>query len=211
MGSMALVIVLWYGGSLVIKHELTVGSLSSFLIYTLLLAYALGHLSNNFFEMNKSFGTSKGIYNLYKRKPVIRNSVACRTIEVLQGHIQVDHVAFAYPLRPTTKVLSDFSLDIKAGEVCALVGESGGGKSTIINLMLRFYDPQEGTVSIDGIDIKELDMKWLHASIGVVNQEPCLFATSIAKNIAYAKPDATMEEIQEAARKANAVWITYMH
>jgi len=107
-------------------------------------------------------------------------------------------------LRPNSPILQNFNLEIKPGEVVALCGESGGGKSTIINLLLRFYDPVHGSVSIDGVDVKNLDLKFLRTNVGVVNQEPCLFATTVAKNIAYAKPGATMEEIQEAARNANA-------
>ncbi|GAB9471548.1 Multidrug resistance protein abc superfamily [Globisporangium polare] len=127
-----------------------------------------------------------------------------RTLEKVAGAISLTNVAFAYPSRPEVNVCSGYSLDIEAGETVALVGPSGSGKSTIVSLLERFYDPQTGCVKIDGVDIRALNVKWLRQQIGLVGQEPALFATSILENIRHGSPGATDEEIHEAAKKANA-------
>ena len=123
----------------------------------------------------------------------------------LFGNISFHHVSFSYPTRKEHKVLSDFSLNIPGGKIVALVGASGGGKSTIAALLERFYDCQEGSVTIDGVNIKQLDPKWLRGQcIGYINQEPTLFATTIMENIRYGRPTATDNEVKEAALAANA-------
>eukprot|EP00615_Pteridomonas_danica_P006684 CAMPEP_0114342822 /NCGR_PEP_ID=MMETSP0101-20121206/10103_1 /TAXON_ID=38822 ORGANISM="Pteridomonas danica, Strain PT" /NCGR_SAMPLE_ID=MMETSP0101 /ASSEMBLY_ACC=CAM_ASM_000211 /LENGTH=405 /DNA_ID=CAMNT_0001477153 /DNA_START=829 /DNA_END=2046 /DNA_ORIENTATION=- len=120
------------------------------------------------------------------------------------GCFEVKDVHFSYPTRPELKIFKGYNLTIKAGETVALVGESGGGKSTVISLLERFYDPQQGQVLLDGIDIKELNVQWLRDQISLVSQEPILFATSIMENIRHGKRNASDEEVYEAARMANA-------
>eukprot|EP00526_Cylindrotheca_closterium_P003410 CAMPEP_0113657424 /NCGR_PEP_ID=MMETSP0017_2-20120614/31035_1 /TAXON_ID=2856 /ORGANISM="Cylindrotheca closterium" /LENGTH=1368 /DNA_ID=CAMNT_0000571343 /DNA_START=232 /DNA_END=4338 /DNA_ORIENTATION=+ /assembly_acc=CAM_ASM_000147 len=124
--------------------------------------------------------------------------------ETVQGTIKFQHVNFVYPTRKETQVFRDFTLTIPAGKTVALVGPSGSGKSTSIQLIERFYDPISGNISLDGNDLKDLNVEWLRSHIGLVSQEPKLFATTIRRNISVAKPDATQEEIEEAARRANA-------
>ncbi|KAF1313678.1 Multidrug resistance protein abc superfamily, partial [Globisporangium splendens] len=127
-----------------------------------------------------------------------------RRLEQVAGAICLSDITFAYPSRPEVNVCSGYSLTIEAGETVALVGPSGSGKSTIVSLLERFYDPQAGSVQIDGVDIRELNVKWLRQQIGLVGQEPALFATSILENIRHGAPDATDEQVYEAAKKANA-------
>jgi ATP-binding cassette subfamily B (MDR/TAP) protein 1 len=122
----------------------------------------------------------------------------------VNGTIEFKNVTFAYPTRQETDVLNGFSLTVEAGKTVALVGPSGCGKSTTVQLVERFYDPVAGEVTLDGRDLRDLNVHWLRQQIGLVSQEPALFACSIRENIAYGSPNATQEQIEEAARKANA-------
>lgn len=123
----------------------------------------------------------------------------------VEGHIKFKNVMFSYPSRPDVLIFNKLSLDIPPGKIVALVGGSGSGKSTVISLIERFYDPSSGHVWLDGCDIRELDLKWLRQQIGLVNQEPALFATTIRDNILYGKNDATNEEITRAAKLSEAI------
>lgn len=137
-----------------------------------------------------------------------RNRASSRDGEKLskvEGHIKLKNVMFSYPSRPDVLIFNKLSLDIPPGKIVALVGGSGSGKSTVISLIERFYDPLSGHVLLDGTDIRELDLKWLRQQIGLVNQEPALFATTIRDNILYGKSDATNEEITRAAKLSEAI------
>lgn len=123
----------------------------------------------------------------------------------VEGHIQFKDVSFSYPSRPDVVIFNKIFLDIPAGKIVALVGGSGSGKSTVISLIERFYEPLSGHILLDGNDISELDVKWLRQQIGLVNQEPALFATSIRENILYGKDEATLEEITRAAKLSEAL------
>lgn len=125
-------------------------------------------------------------------------------LDGIHGEVEFDSVQFAYPSRPDTVVLKDFNLRVPAGETIALVGTSGSGKSTAVALLQRFYDVDVGTVRIDGVDIKKLQLKWLREKMGLVSQDHALFGTPIKENILFGKPDATMGEIYAAAMTANA-------
>jgi ATP-binding cassette, subfamily B (MDR/TAP), member 1 len=122
----------------------------------------------------------------------------------LQGNVSLKDVHFAYPARPDVKVFSGINLNVEAGQTVALVGASGSGKSTVIQLLQRFYDPAAGTVTVDGHDVRDLQLEWLRSQIGLVSQEPTLFATSIRENIAMGRPSASDKEIEAAAQAANA-------
>lgn len=126
------------------------------------------------------------------------------TLDNIRGEIEFKDVHFRYPSRPDVQIFSGFSLHIPSGSTAALVGQSGSGKSTVINLLERFYDPDSGEVLIDGVDIKKLQLTWLRQNIGLVGQEPILFATTIRDNVAYGKDNATDEEIRRAIELANA-------
>ncbi|POM60401.1 Multidrug resistance protein ABC Superfamily [Phytophthora palmivora] len=128
-----------------------------------------------------------------------------KILENVSGEIEIKDVSFAYPSRPDAHVCSNYSLTVRAGETVALVGPSGSGKSTIVSLLERFYDPLSGTVSVDGVDVRELNVKWLRQQIGLVGQEPVLFPTTIMENIRHGCPQASDDQVMEAARMANAL------
>lgn len=146
------------------------------------------------------------IFEMIERNTTSKsNSKSGRKLDKLEGHIQFKNVSFSYPSRPDVVIFSNFFLDIPPGKIVALVGGSGSGKSTVISLIERFYEPLSGQILVDGNDIRELDLKWLRQRIGLVNQEPALFATSIRENILYGKDDATLDEITHAAKLSEAI------
>lgn len=140
---------------------------------------------------------------IIQRKPEIHGTDGI-VLANIKGDIELRNVYFSYPSRPDQLIFDGFSLHILCGKTMAIVGESGSGKSTAINLVERFYDPQAGEVLIDGVNIKSLSLGWLRGKIGLVSQEPLLFATSNRENITYGKEDATDEEIMAVAKLANA-------
>jgi ATP-binding cassette subfamily B (MDR/TAP) protein 1 len=151
----------------------------------------------------KGKAAAKRVFAIIDRKPRITSEEGAKSVDVT-GNIELRNVTFAYPSRPDTNVFTDFSLSVQAGKTVALVGESGSGKSSVVSLIERFYDVLGGQVLIDGEDVRDLDLQYMRAQIGLVSQEPVLFNMSVADNIAYGCPDASMEKIQEAARSANA-------
>jgi ATP-binding cassette subfamily B (MDR/TAP) protein 1 len=145
------------------------------------------------------------MFEAINRKPEIDASdTRGKILDDIRGDIELRDVYFNYPARPDEQIFSGFSLFIPSGSTAALVGQSGSGKSTVISLIERFYDPQAGEVLIDGINLKEFQLKWIREKIGLVSQEPVLFTSSIKDNIAYGKDMATTEEIRAAAELANA-------
>ncbi|KAL2472168.1 ABC transporter B family member 2 [Abeliophyllum distichum] len=146
------------------------------------------------------------IFEMIERNTISKtNSTNARRLSKVDGHIQFKDVTFSYPSRPDVLIFDKLCLNIPSGKIVALVGGSGSGKSTVISLIERFYDPLSGRILLDGTDIRELDLKWLRQQIGLVNQEPALFATTIRENILYGKDDATMEEITRAAKLSEAI------
>lgn len=145
------------------------------------------------------------MFETIERKPLIDTfDLNGKVLEDIRGVIELRDVCFSYPARPKEEIFGGFSLLIPSGATVALVGESGSGKSTVISLIERFYDPNSGQVLIDGINLKEFQLKWIRGKIGLVSQEPVLFSSSIMENIGYGKESATVEEIQTAAKLANA-------
>lgn len=145
------------------------------------------------------------MFQTIERKPEIdAYDPSGKILEEIHGDIDLRGVYFSYPARPEELIFNGFSLHIPSGTTAALVGQSGSGKSTVISLIERFYDPQAGEVLIDGINVKEFQLRWIRGKIGLVSQEPALFASSIKDNIAYGKEGATVEEIRAAAELANA-------
>lgn len=205
---LAIAMVLWYGGRLVLRGHMSAGSLLSFLLYTIFIAFALGGLSSLYGTLMSAAGASERMFELLDRNPGInsRPGVMDKPLSDVRGEIALEKVAFAYPTRPDVTVLRNVSLVCEPGKIVALVGSSGAGKSTVIALIERFYDPTSGQVTIDGIDIKTLPPEWLHKRVALVSQEPVLFACSIRDNITYGcgQPhDVTQAEIESAARQAN--------
>jgi ABC transporter fused permease/ATP-binding protein len=195
--------VFWFGGRMVLRGELTVGALTSFLIYTLLVAFSLGSLSDLWADFNKAAGASERVFELIERVPAMPAGVG-QTLAHIEGRVTFDNVTFAYPARPDVTVLKQFSLTLSPGEIVALVGPSGAGKSTVAQLLYRMYDPQEGNVRLDDTLLTELEPTWLRRQIGVVAQEPLLFSTSIRDNIRYGRPEASDQDVERAAKLANA-------
>ena len=198
----AIVAVLWYGGHLLANGEMQFGELTSFMLYTFTVAFSLGALSGLYEDFAKAIGASERVFELLERESELEDGA--QEIEQPLGNIEFHNVDFVYPTRPDATVLQQLNLNIKPSEVVALVGASGGGKSTVAALLSRFYDPIAGEILFDGVALHQLRMDWLREKVAVVRQEPILFAASIADNIRYGRPNATMEEIVAAATAANA-------
>jgi ABC-type multidrug transport system fused ATPase/permease subunit len=163
----------------------------------------LSALASLWSDFARARGASERVFELLDREPVVDAGGGERLDEV-NGLVEFEDVGFAYPVRPEVSVLHNVSLRLEPGRVVALVGPSGGGKSTIAALLLRLYDPEQGAIRLDGRDLRSLDARWLRTQIGTVAQEPVLFSTAVAANIRYGRPEATDEEIEAAARAANA-------
>jgi len=194
--------VLWYGGRLVVDGHLSVGALTSFLIYTMLVAFSFSAMAELWADFMRASGAADRVFELLDRKPAIPSGG--ERLPEVRGHVEFRDVHFAYPTRPDVSVLQGLNLELRPGEVVAVVGPSGAGKSTLASLLSRFYDPQGGTVLLDGHPLTSLDPEWLRRNIGMVAQEPQLFSCSISDNIRYGRPEATDAQIEEAARAANA-------
>ena len=206
----SVVVVLWLGAQDVLAGRMTGGTLSQFLLFAVLGAGALGELSQVWSEVSAAAGAAGRIAEILKVQPRIAAPAHPLPLpKPPRGEIAFDHVAFAYPGRPRDAVLKDLSLRVAPGEVVAIVGPSGAGKSTIFQLLLRFYDPTGGAVSLDGIDIAKADPAALRARIALVPQDAVIFGASISDNIAYGAPAASREQIRAAAARAAAdIFIT---
>lgn len=196
-------LVFWYGGRLVARHELSAGDLTKFLMYTMMMAFSLAAIAELWAEFQRAAGAAERVFELLERKPSIAPDGGAQLPE-LRGEVHFKGLTFAYPSRRDVTVLKGFDLQLAPGEVVALVGPSGAGKSTIASMLYRLYDPDAGEVQLDGKDLRSLDPQWLRRQVGVVAQEPLLFSTSIADNIRYGRPDATDDEVEAAAKLANA-------
>ncbi|KAI4172646.1 MAG: hypothetical protein LQ346_008563 [Caloplaca aetnensis] len=206
LGNMTILAVLYVGGGMVQSGAISIGELSSFLMYTVYAGSSIFGLSSFYSELMKGVGAASRLFELQDRKPTISPTVGI-PVKSARGPIQFKDVSFSYPTRPAVSIFNGLNFEIPQGTNVAIVGPSGGGKSTIASLMLRFYTPTQGSITIDGVDIATMNVKSLRRKIGLVAQEPVLFSGTIAENIAYAKPDATQGEINAAARKANCKFI----
>lgn len=185
---------------------ISIGELTSFLMYTAYAGSSLFGLSGFWSELMKGVGAATRLFELQDRKPTIAPT-AGKSVESARGPIRFENVTFSYPTRPAVTIFNNLDFEIPQGSNIAVVGPSGGGKSTIASLLLRFYSPTHGCIRIDGVDIATMNAKQLRRKIGIVSQEPVLFSGTIADNISYAKPNASRREIIEAARKANCRFI----
>lgn len=201
-GYAAIGVVLWYGGVLLLNGQLSIGELTAFLLYTFTVAFSVAALGGLYEDFSKAVGASSRVFELMDRTPTVQGGQG--RISEPQGVVHLEGVHFAYPTRRDAPVLQGLDLTINPGEVVALVGPSGGGKSTIAALISRFYDPQQGRLLLDEHPLTSLDTNWLREQIGVVSQEPVLFAASIWENIAYGRLEASKDEVVAAARAANA-------
>jgi ATP-binding cassette subfamily B protein len=197
-----IVAVMWYGASLVASGDMSVGDLVSFVLYTTFIGGSIAGLGDIYGQIQKAIGSSERVLEILEEVP--EESTADFQMVPVEGDIIFEHVAFAYPTRPESQVLKDINFSIRAGEKVALAGHSGAGKSTIVQLLLKFYPIENGVLSVDGKPVSQWNLKQLRSNIGIVPQEVLLFGGSIKENIAYARPEASEEEIIEAAKKANA-------
>lgn len=201
----AIVAVVWYGVTLSIRGELSVGELISFVLYSVFVGASFGGVAELYAQIQKAIGATERVFELLEEtnENIDLNSDKEKSIKI-NGNIVFENVAFAYPGRPEMMVLKDVSFNVASGQKVALVGQSGAGKSTIAQLVMRFYDINSGQIKIDDKNINEFSLTKLRENMAIVPQDVILFGGTIKENIAYGKPNATMQEIEEAAKKANA-------
>ncbi|CAN6445538.1 unnamed protein product [Victoria cruziana] len=198
-------LALWYGSKLIVEKGYTGGQVINVMIALMTGGMSLGQASPCVSAFAAGRAAAYKMFETIGRKPEIdAYDKSGIVLEDLKGDIALKDVHFSYPARPEVVIFSGFSLHVPCGTTVALVGESGSGKSTVVSLVERFYDPQAGEVLIDGVNLKELQLSWIRAKIGLVSQEPILFTASIKENIAYGKAGATLEEIRTAAELADA-------
>ncbi|KAL3850148.1 hypothetical protein ACJIZ3_012030 [Penstemon smallii] len=198
-------LAVWFGAKMIIEKGYVGGDVLNIVMAILLGSFSLGQVSPclSAFAAGQ-VAAFKMFQTIYRIPDIDPYNMDGRVLNDISGDLELKDVHFSYPTRPNERIFNGFSLKVSSGTTVALVGESGSGKSTVINLVERFYDPQAGEVLIDGINIKELQLRWIRGKIGLVSQEPVLFASSIKDNIAYGKDGASLEEIKTAAEHANA-------
>ncbi len=195
-------IVLWAGGVMVARGTLTLGVVVAFLSYVSRFFAPIRDLSQLYTTLQAATAGGERVLELLNTTPNVRERPDAVPIPAIEGHIELRNVSFSYT--PDKGVLHDISLEIVPGETVALVGPTGAGKTSIANLVARFYEVDEGAVLIDGYDVRDITLQSLHSQMGLVPQDPFLFSGTIADNIRYGRPDASMEEVIAAARLANA-------
>lgn len=200
----AVVLVLWLGAQDVLSGAMSAGALGAFILYAVIAAGALGALAEVWGDLQRAAGATERLLELYHSRSDIVSPDAPQNLGSCSGAVRFEDVTFSYPSRADAQALKRFTLTIAPGETVALVGPSGAGKSTVFQLLLRYYDPQQGCVRVDGHDIRELALENLRRRIGVVPQDAVIFSTDAAGNIRYGKPDADADEIGEAAQRAYA-------
>ena len=199
-------VLLWMGGQDVIAGEITAGDLSAFVFYAVLVATSGGAISETIGDLQRASGAAERLAELRAEQPVILEPARPKAMaKPGQGAVNFEDVSFRYPTRPESLALDGFDLKIAPGETVAIVGPSGAGKTTVFNLLLRFYDPERGTIRLDGVDIRDLRLVDLRRAMAIVPQEPVLFTASVAENIRYGRPDASDAEVKEAAAAASAL------
>lgn len=200
-----IILVIWYGGTMVQNHEISFSELFTFILYTVFIGTSVGGLGELYSQLQKTIGSSQRVREILRETPEFELKEKITKAARVVGNISYEDVKFSYPARPEIQVLKGINFEIKAGQTIGLVGHSGAGKSTITQLLMRFYPHNEGKILIDGKEINTYELSDLRQNIGVVPQEVILFGGTIRENIAYGKLDATEEEILDAAQRANAM------
>jgi ATP-binding cassette subfamily B protein len=201
----AIVALLWHGASQVISGAITAGTLSQFVLYAVLVAGSVGTLAEVWGDIQRASGATERLIELLNIPvDIAAPAHPLKLPQPLSGHVRFNAVTFTYPTRPERSALHEVSLDIKPGETVAIVGPSGAGKTTVFQLLLRFRDPNQGSITIDGVDIRDLDPVDLRGVLGLVPQDTILFAGSVADNIRYGRLEASDSEVEAAAKIAAA-------
>jgi ATP-binding cassette subfamily B protein len=198
-------VILWIGGHDVLAGRMTAGELSAFVFYAVIVASAVGTISEVVGDLQRAAGATERLFELLAVEPDI--AMPAKPVALpspSRGEVALDAVTFHYPSRPDANALDDFSLAVKRGERVALVGPSGAGKTTVFQLLLRFYDPQSGSVRVDGVDVRDTDPAELRRRIALVPQDPVIFASSVTDNVRYGRPEASDEDVRRACEAAYA-------
>ncbi|WP_167421884.1 ABC transporter transmembrane domain-containing protein [Azospirillum palustre] len=199
-------IILWIGGHDVVAGRITPGQLSAFVIYSVVVAGSVGAISEVIGDLQRAAGATERLFGLLAIESDIRAPAAPKPLpSPAAGALSFDAVRFHYPSRPDWAALEGFSLDVRPGERVALVGPSGAGKSTVFQLLLRYYDPQAGSVRLDGVDVRDADPVDVRRRLGLVAQDPVVFSANAWENIRYGRPDASDAEVRAAAEAAHAL------
>ncbi len=202
----AFILVIWQAAKLMQTGEMSMGDLTTFLFYTIFVGASIGGSADLYSRLQKGVGSTEDLLDIFSEKTEeISLNQKPEKLPLFKGEIAFNNVGFHYPSRPEMEVLKDISFSIRTGERLAVVGQSGAGKSTLVSLIMRFFDAQSGTITMDGKSIYDYDLTQLRNEMAIVPQEVILFGGSIQENIAYGKPDASLDEIKTAAQKANAL------
>ena len=196
-------VILWAGGHDVLAGKMSAGELSAFMFYAVMVAGSVGAIAEVFGQLKRATGASERIRELLATNTEIAAPLNPVPLPPARGEIAFDNVTFSYPTRPDSEALKDFSLAVKPGEVVALVGPSGAGKSTVFQLLLRFYDPKQGAIRVDSVDVKSAALNALRERFALVSQEPVIFSGSVAENVRYGNLNATDEEVRAACDAAH--------
>jgi ATP-binding cassette subfamily B protein len=198
--------ILWIGGYDVLAGRISAGELSAFVFYAVVVAGATGAVSEVIGDLQRAAGATERLGELLATRPAISAPDDPKPLpETAAGAVTFEDLTFHYPARPDHAALEGFDLKVLPGERLALVGPSGAGKTTVFQLLLRFYDPGAGRITFDGVDLRDADPKAVRARIGLVAQDPVIFSTTAAENIRYGRPDASDADVREAARAAAAL------
>jgi subfamily B ATP-binding cassette protein MsbA len=197
-------VVLWFGSRMVLNGEMTAGELIAFVLYTFVVAGSIGGMTELFGQFNSAIGATRRVFELLDTEPEIKDTESPESLTSVRGRVELRGVRFTYPDERATEIIKGVSIEAAPGEIIALVGPSGAGKTTLVSLIPRFFDVTAGAILMDGHDIRRLRLRELRGVIGLVPQETILFGGSIRENIAYGKLDATDAEIEAAARAAHA-------
>ena len=204
LGFLAIVFIVWYGGRLVIQNEMSIGTLTSYILYVMTVAFSAGILGSLYTDFMSAFGAGHRVFELMEKSTVGKENSNKPLKEITDGSIEFQSATFSYPARADLHILNSLDLEIAPRETVAIVGSSGGGKSTITQLLMRFYDLNKGQILIDQKPIKQFDLYALRKQIGIVSQEPILISESIEDNIRYGNPTASFDEVTSAAKLAYA-------